>query len=83
MEVDVSPLTGLRLAIYDADGVAIKDPSGTPFFRGYLPRAGDYTLVVDAGAQSVSYTMSVVLAQRISFVPGTTSGRVTLYVLHR
>jgi hypothetical protein len=76
MEVDLSPLAGLQLAIYAADGVAIKSPSGTTFFRGHLPRTGDYTLVLEAGAQPVSYTMSVILPQRISFAPGTTSAGV-------
>jgi hypothetical protein len=76
MEVDVSPLEGIQLAIYGADGTVIKGPGGTPFFRGYLPRTGDYILLLEAGAQPVSYTMSVIIPQRISFAPGATSAAV-------
>jgi hypothetical protein len=73
MEVDLSPPSGLRLGIYAADGTAVKGPNGTAFFRGHLPRTEDYTLVLETGSQSVSYTMNVIIPQRISFAPGTTS----------
>ncbi|MEJ2601502.1 MAG: LysM domain-containing protein [Anaerolineales bacterium] len=77
LEVTSSPDPRLQLAIYAADGSAVKSLAGSsPNFRGYLPATGDYLLVVHA-LQSTSYTLNVDIPARISFATGATSATVS------
>jgi LysM repeat protein len=74
LEVNVTAAHTVHLTIYGANGVVIFDqPDGIPFFRGTLPDTGDYQLVIEADTQATSYSMTVMIPQRISFAPGATS----------
>jgi hypothetical protein len=44
-------------------------------FRGELPLSEDYIVTVRAGDQGISFTMNVIIPQRITFRPGADSAR--------
>ena len=77
--VDVSvfaPQDTVRLVVYGLDGTVLKSGMGeSPSFRGYLPKTQDYLIRVEANS-SVEYTLSVMIPQRITFQPSTTSASV-------
>jgi len=77
MDINVSaPQGAVRLMVYGADGTVLKSGMGElPGFRGYLPKTQDYLIRVEANS-SVEYTLSVMIPQRISFQPGTTSASI-------
>jgi len=77
MDINVSaPQDAVRLMVYGADGTVLKSGMGElPGFRGYLPKTQDYLIRVEANS-SVEYTLSVMIPQRISFQPGTTSASI-------
>jgi hypothetical protein len=50
--------------------------SSSTSFRGYLPRNGNYILVVKAGSKRISYSLNVSIPERISFERGTTSASI-------
>jgi hypothetical protein len=71
IEVNVEPMEGIGLAIYGMDDTVLKtDTQGEGAFRGLIPSTQDYNLEVIAYAQSVSYTLEVIIPERISFEPG-------------
>jgi hypothetical protein len=76
MEVSLLTGEGIELSIEGADGTALKSGAGAPFFRGTVPSSQDYLLVLAAGDQAVSYTMSVVIPERIQFSAAATSSAV-------
>jgi hypothetical protein len=76
MEVSIFTGEGIQLSIEGSDGTVLKSAEGTPFFRGTLPSSQDYLLVLTTGDQAVSYTMSVVIPERIQFSAGATSAAV-------
>jgi LysM repeat protein len=74
LEVNVTAPQAVHLTIVGTDGVVVFDqPGDTPFFRGTLPDTEDYQLILEADAQATSYSMTVLIPERISFAPGTTS----------
>jgi hypothetical protein len=77
MDVSVSaPQDATRLVVYGVDGTVLKSGMGeSPHFRGYLPKTQDYLIRVEANS-SAEYTLSVMIPQRISFQPGTTSASI-------
>jgi hypothetical protein len=77
MEVGVSPQDGVRLSIYGVDGTVLASGmASSPFFRGTLPSTQDYIIALIAEPGPVSYTMDVIIPQRISFAPGAISATV-------
>lgn len=75
LEVSVFPEQGIDLAIRGANGVVIK-PAGLPPFRGYVPSTQDYFVTLTATNGAVSYTLQVIVPERISFATGGTSATV-------
>jgi hypothetical protein len=77
--IDVSvftPQDATRLVMYGVDGTVLKSGMGeSPHFRGYLPKTQDYLIRVEANS-SAEYTLSVMIPQRITFQPGTTSASI-------
>ena len=75
MEVGASAPAGtVRLIIYGADGTVLKSGmGGPPSYRGLLPATQDYIIQLAAGPAAVHYGLNVVVPQRVSFWPGTTS----------
>jgi hypothetical protein len=76
MEVSISTGEGIQLSVQGADGTVLKSAAGTAFFRGTLPSTQDYLLILTAGDQNVSYTLSVIIPERIQFSVGATSAAV-------
>ncbi len=77
MEIDVTPEDSLQLIIFGVDGTVLKSGMGqASSFRGGLPLSEDYLVSVRAGDQDVSFTMNVIIPQRISFQPGAVSATV-------
>jgi hypothetical protein len=73
MEVDVTSAQAVQLTIRGADGTVVLDRGeGRSSFRGLLPASQDYVVALEAGAQPTSYTMTVVIPERIAFAPGAT-----------
>lgn len=78
MEVSLSAPEGARLAITDFYGRALTPiSSSSTSFRGYLWRTGDYYIKVLSGSQALSYSVSVIIPQRVNFELGTTSATIT------
>ena len=77
LEVTLSPLSGLTLAIFGADGSTIDSASSNLSFRGVLPKTQDYILELASGSSATDYSMSVDLPQRIRFTTGSTSANLT------
>ncbi|MGH2543430.1 MAG: META domain-containing protein, partial [Ardenticatenaceae bacterium] len=73
LEVNLSPTEGLRLTIEGADGTILADGTEGALFRELLPSTQEYTLALTAGDEAVEYTVNVMIPERISFAPGTTS----------
>jgi hypothetical protein len=74
MEIEVTPADSLQLAIYGVDGAVLRSGMGEgPSFRGELPLSGDYIVRVRAGDRDVSFSMKVIIPQRVSFEPGAVS----------
>jgi LysM repeat protein len=70
------------LAIYGANGrVVMGKGAGLASFRAPLPSTQDYVIeVFTASASPVSYTLQLIIPQRISFAPGAVSALLTGYV---
>ena len=70
------------LGIIGADGrVVLSDRAGFASFRAPLPTSQDYFVEVHAAAGlPVSYTLQLIIPQRISFAPGAVSASLTGYV---
>lgn len=84
MEIDVTPANSLQLIIYGVDGSVLRSGMGEgSSFRGEIPSSQDYIVTVRAGDQAVSFSMNVIIPQRISFkrgaVSATLESRVTTY----
>src|SRR5690606_32680522 len=78
IEVSVEPQNAVQLVIYGADGTVLRSGMGEgAFFRGVVPSTQDYIIQLTAGEQPVSYTMNVMIPQRVSFEAGETSAVVT------
>lgn len=73
-----------RITVLDGQGGYVEGQMSTTFWQGTLPDTGDYVIRVFAGetapsagsGQAVDYTLQVIIPQRISFAPGTTSATV-------
>lgn len=76
MEVTLWPASGIAMSIVGADGQVLM-PQGTGFFRGVLPKTQDYTLRLTAGAEAVTYNVTVMLPVRVTFNAGATSAELT------
>jgi len=84
LEIAGNPDGDLQLIIYGVDGTVLRSGRGEgTSFRGQLPRTQDYLVVVRAGERAVSYSLNVIIPQRISFergaYSGSASGRVSAY----
>jgi hypothetical protein len=75
MDVTVfAPDNSVKLTVRGASGELLAgNQLGPSRFQGVLPKTQDYVLEIAAQGQAVSYTLSVVIPQRISFTPGATS----------
>jgi hypothetical protein len=73
MEANLFTGEGIQMSVMGSDGTVLKDSEGTPFFRGVLPSSQEYVLVLTAGDQAASYTMKVIIPERIEFSAGATS----------
>lgn len=81
MDVGLSAPDGVSLYVTTADGRALARLTGSSTaFRGILPRTGDYILRVTSGAAPASYSLNVMIPQRVSFRTGTTSATLTAHV---
>lgn len=77
LDASAFPVSGLRLVLYGADGTVLKSGmSAGSSFRGAVPTSQDYVLALTAGDARVSYTMAVMVPERISFAPGATQADV-------
>lgn len=76
MEVTLWPASGIAMSIVGADGQILM-PQGTGFFRNVLPKSQDYTLRLTAGAEAVTYNVTVMLPVRVTFDGGATSAELT------
>jgi hypothetical protein len=76
MEVSVLSAQEVQLAIEGGDGTVLKTAEGPPFFRGTVPGSQDYLLVVAARDEAASYSLSVIIPERMQFSPGATSAAV-------
>jgi hypothetical protein len=71
-----APEDAVRLVVYGVDGTVLKSGMGeSPSFRGYLPTTQDYLIRVEAN-NAVKYILNVIIPQRITFKPGTTSASI-------
>src|SRR5690606_35835753 len=78
VEVSVEPQQGVQLVVYGADGTVLRSGMGEgAFFRGVVPSTQDYIFSVSAGEQAVSYTMNVLIPERITFARVATSAEVS------
>ncbi len=77
LEVTLSAPSGLTLAILGADGSTIKSADSNLTFRGILPKAQDYLLVVASGSSSMNFSLSLAIPERIRFAAGGTSATLT------
>jgi hypothetical protein len=76
LHISVSaPEDAVRPVVYGVDGTVLKSGMGESSFRGYLPTTQDYLIRVEAN-NAVKYTLNVVIPQRITFKPGTTSASI-------
>ncbi len=76
MEVTLWPASGIAMSIVGADGQVLM-PQGTGFYRGVLPKTQDYTLRLTAGAEAVTYNVTVMLPVQVTFNAGATSAELT------
>ena len=65
-----------HITVLDGQGGYVEGQMSTTFWQGTLPDTDDYVIRVFAGEAAVDYTLQVILPQRISFAPGTTSATV-------
>lgn len=80
LEVSLSASEGGTLSVTSLAGMTLSGVAGTgssTSFRGYLPRTGNYLLTISSGSKAISYSMDVMIPQRISFLWGTTSAALT------
>jgi hypothetical protein len=83
MEISVTPENKTQLVIFGVDGSVLRSGmGGGSTFRGRLPLSEDYIVSVRAGDQAVSFTMSVIIPQRIRFEPGAYSASLPV-TLHK
>ena len=74
MEITATPESSLQLIIYGVDGTVLRSGMGEgSSFRGELPISQDYIVTLRAGDQAVSFTMNVIIPQRIRFASGAVS----------
>jgi hypothetical protein len=74
MDVTLSaPADSARIVMYGLDGTVLVSGMGDQtMFRGVLPVTEDYIIVVHGNA-TASYSLSVVIPERITFSPGAVS----------
>jgi LysM repeat protein len=77
LEVTLTAPSGFTLAILGADGSTIQSANTNLTFRGVLPKAQDYILVVASGSSAADYGMSVAIPLRILFAANTTVATLT------
>lgn len=72
----------LQLVIYGVDGTVLRSGMGEgSSYRGLLPASQDYIVTVRAAGDETSFTLDVIIPQRISFRPGAYSGSASNYLL--
>ena len=72
-DIQFSTSSGFHSAFYGVDGHYLQGADGTGVgFWGRIPTSQDYVLAVDAGAQAVSYTIRVIVPERLTFGEGST-----------
>ncbi|MCB8948397.1 MAG: hypothetical protein H6653_10325 [Ardenticatenaceae bacterium] len=78
------PDEAARVAVQDSAGNYLNGQMASTLWQGTLPESGDYVIRVigsetaaSAGSgQAVSYSLQVIIPQRITFAPGTTSATI-------
>jgi len=74
MEIEVTPANSVQLIIFGVDGTVLRSGMGEgSSFRGEVPISQDYIVAVRAGDQGVSFSMNVIIPQRIRFAQGASS----------
>lgn len=77
IDVNVSPPGAVQLSIYGEDGTVLRSGMGEgSFFRGTVPSTQDYYVQLAAGPEPASYTLDVLIPERITFGAGATSATV-------
>lgn len=72
-DIQFSTSSGFHSALYGVDGHYLQGADGTGVgFWGRIPTSQDYILAVDAGAQAVSYSIRVIVPDRLTFNAGAT-----------
>lgn len=70
--------TGIHTQIYGVDGDVLQSGmGGGAGFRGTMPSSQDYVIEVVSEGSAVMYSMTVIVAQRITFAAGATSATLT------
>ncbi len=65
-----------RITVLDGQGDFLDGDMSPKFWRGYLPETSDYVIRVYGGETAVSYTLQIIIPQRITFDPGAISATV-------
>jgi hypothetical protein len=74
LDVSLTPQEGLHTSIYGVDGTVLQSGMGeTVGFRGTVPSTQDYIIQVSAADEAVSYSLNVMIPQRITFDAGQTN----------
>jgi hypothetical protein len=74
LDVSLTPQEGLHTSIYGVDGTMLQSGMGEAVgFRGTVPSAQDYIIQVSAADQPVTYSLNVIIPQRITFEHGQTN----------
>lgn len=76
LNVSAAPKTALQLSVYGVDGTVLKTGAGEEAtFSGVLPGTQDYILVLKAGSQAQSYSLSVSIP---ALTPAPSTGSYTV-----
>ncbi|MFZ1399524.1 MAG: hypothetical protein WAS33_21635, partial [Candidatus Promineifilaceae bacterium] len=70
------PDAGISLAVSGSGGDFLYGQQSATLWQSELPETGDYVIRVRAGETAVSYTLQIIIPQRISFTPGAISATV-------
>lgn len=62
-----------RVSVQDDTGNYLYGQVNTTFWQSELPDSGDYLIRVISGETAVTYTLQIIIPQRISFAPGAIS----------
>lgn len=74
IDVTVTSDPSAQLVITGADGTPLKNTmSEGSFFRGVVPATQDYLIEVSTGDEALTYTLNVLIPERITFEEGGTA----------